>query len=177
MKVLFTGAQGTGKTSVMEVLPDMLPKIKGVTRKCIADNELEINMNSTDRSQKAIFDAYEQQFNSHNHFISERSLFDVYAFTTYQYYKGKCSQELLDEQRDKIKEFITNNPDSLYIYFPIEFEIQADGQRSTDKVYQEQIDMMIKNYLDTFGVHYITVHGTVEERVNQIIDNLSFSRA
>ena len=116
MKVLFTGAQGTGKTSVMEVLPDMLPKIKGVTRKCIADNGLEINMNSTDHSQKAIFDAYEQQFNSHNHFISERSLFDVYAFTTYQYYKGKCSQELLDEQREKIKEFITNNPDALYIY-------------------------------------------------------------
>ena len=177
MKALFTGAQGTGKTSVMDVLPVTWPKIKGVTRKCIADNSLEINMNSTDRSQKAIFDAYEQQFKSHKHFISERSLFDVYAFTTYQYNKGKCSQELLDEQREKVKEFIVKNRDSLYIYFPIEFEIQADGQRSTDKEYQKQIDMMIKNYLDTFGVHYITIHGTVEERVNQIIDSVSFSIA
>lgn len=175
MKVLFTGAQGTGKTSVMEALPSTWPKIKGVTRKCIAENHLTINMESTDDSQKAIFDAYEQQFKSHKHFISERSLFDVYAFTTYQYCKGKCSQELIDEQREKIKEFIINNPDALYIYFPIEFEIQADGQRSTDKEYQEHIDIMIKNYLDLFGVHYITVHGTVEERVQQIIENVSFS--
>ena len=42
MKVLFTGAQGTGKTSVMEALPDTWPKIQGVTRKCIKKNNLKI---------------------------------------------------------------------------------------------------------------------------------------
>lgn len=175
MKVLFTGAQGTGKTSVMEALPDTWPKIKGVTRKTINENNLAINQNSTDYSQMAIFDAYREVLSVNKDFISERSLFDVLAFTEYQYCIGKVSQKVFLEQQKRVKEFVEKNPNALYIYFPVEFEPQNDGQRSTDPEYQHAIDTLIKLQLDIWGVHYITVHGTVEERVNQIIENVSFS--
>lgn len=175
MKVLFTGAQGTGKTSVMEALPDTWPKIQGVTRNCIKKNKLKINQESTDDSQRAIFDAYEQQLNSKLHFISERSLFDVLAFTEYQYCIGKVSKEVFLEQQKRVREFVEKNPNALYIYFPVEFAPVDDGQRSTDEEYQSSISSLIKFYLDVFGVRYIEVHGTVEERVNQIIENVSFS--
>lgn len=175
MEVLFTGAQGTGKTSVMDALPDTWPKIKGVTRKCIKKNKLVVNQESTDDAQRKIFDAYEQALTSQQHFISERSLIDVLAFTQYQFCLGKVSHDVFTEQLKKVKEFIIRHPNALYVYFPIEFEIIEDGQRSTDKEYQSAIDCMIKTQLDIWGVHYITVHGSVEERVQQIIENVSFS--
>jgi hypothetical protein len=60
----------------------------------------------------------------------------------------------------------------LLVYVPIEFEIENDGERSIDKNFQQTIDFMIKNILDTSGIKYITVTGSVEDRLKQINDAL-----
>lgn len=174
MKVLFTGAQGTGKTSVMEALPASWPKIKGVTRKTIAENNLTINQDSTDRSQTAIFDAYRDALSVDKDFISERSLFDVLAFTQYQFCLGKVSQKVFLDQLAQTKKFVKDNPDALYIYFPIEFAPQEDGQRSTDSEYQQAIDALIRWILGTFPVKYVKITGSVEERCRQIRSIVNF---
>ena len=59
------------------------------------------------------------------------------------------------------------------MYIPIEFPIEEDGVRDADPTNQEKMDFLIKNLLDTSGVKYITVTGTVEERVKQIEDALN----
>lgn len=174
MKVLFTGAQGTGKTSVMEALPASWPKIKGVTRKTIAENNLTINQDSTDRSQTAIFDAYSDALSVDKDFISERSLFDVLAFTQYQYCLGKVSEIVLREQLKRVKKFVNDNPDALYIYFPVEFDPQDDGQRSTDPEYQHAIDAFIRMSIGMFPIKYIIVSGSVVERCRQIQSVVNF---
>ena len=174
MKVLFTGAQGTGKTSVMEALPASWPKIQGVTRKTIAENNLSINKDSTNFTQKAIFDAYKRELFVDKDFISERSLIDVLAFTRYQYITGKTHKKLLDEQYDCVREFVQKNPDALYIYFPIEFAPKSDGQRSTDPVYQAEIDNFIHGYLNDCHLKYIRVSGSVKERCQQIQSVVNF---
>jgi hypothetical protein len=174
MKVLFTGAQGTGKTSVMEALPASWPKIKGVTRKTIAENNLAINQNSTDYSQRAIFDAYSDVLSVDKDFISERSLFDVLAFTQYQFCQGKVSEKLFLEQLKRTKKFVQENPDALYIYFPVEFDPQNDGQRSTDPEYQHAIDAFIRMFIGIFPIKYIIVSGSVSERCRQIQSVVNF---
>jgi hypothetical protein len=174
MQVLFVGAQGTGKPSVMEALPSTWPKIKGITRKCIADKKLDINESATDRTQRAIFDTYEHALDVREDFISERSLFDVYAFTSYQYLYKKCSESLLKEQSHRLAQYIRKHPNALYVYFPIEFPPVSDGQRSTDAEYQKAIDQLMFANLVMSGVNFMSVSGTVEERVNQIIEKVSF---
>ena len=69
--------------------------------------------------------------------------------------------------------FVRNNPDIVYIYFPIEFEVVNDGVRSVDTEYQKVIDAYIKSSLDALKINYLTVHGTPEERYNQIMNFIS----
>jgi hypothetical protein len=72
-----------------------------------------------------------------------------------------------------LQKFHKDNPDILVVYVPIEFELAEDGLRSADPGEQAAIDFMIKNILDTAGIEYITVTGTVEERVAQIENALA----
>lgn len=177
MKIIFTGAQGTGKTSVMDALPDSLHKIKGVTRKVITEKNLTINEYSDNCSQKHIFDAYEHQLTVNDNYIAERGLIDVLAYSISRMSVGKCSETLIETQFEHLRKFSVKNPDVVYVYFPIEFKIVGDGTRSIDDEFQHEIDLIIHNILDDicqeFGIKYITVHGSVEERVKQIEKLLS----
>ena len=172
MKVIFTGAQGTGKTSVMDALPESLHKIKGVTRKVITEKNLTINEYSDNCSQKHIFDAYEHELTVNDNYISERGLIDVLAYSISRMEAGRCSPTLIETQFEHLRKFSVKNPDVVYVYFPIEFKIVGDGTRSIDEEFQHEIDLIIHNILDDiyqeFGIKYITVHGSIEERVKQI---------
>lgn len=172
MKVIFTGAQGTGKTSVMDALPDSLYKIKGVTRKVITEKNLTINEYSDNCSQKHIFDAYEHELTVNDNYIAERGLIDVLAYSLSRLKANRCSPTLIETQYEHLIKFSENNKDVVYVYFPIEFEIVSDGTRSIDKEFQKEIDDIIYEILEAmktrYGIKFITVSGSVEERAKQI---------
>lgn len=167
-RILFTGAQGTGKTSVMNMISNNVPKIQNITRSIAKTNDLPINTNGTDDSQKYIFYVYNDALDTNGFFVSERSLIDVLAYTLYQASIGKCSGETVRAQERMLKTFVKNHPDDMYVYFPIEFEPVADGTRSIDKEYQKAIDEYIYDALEFFKVNYIKVTGTIEERTKQV---------
>jgi predicted ATPase len=172
MKVIFTGAQGTGKTSVMDALPDSLYKIKGVTRKVITEKNLTINEYSDNCSQKHIFDAYEHELTVNDNYIAERGLIDVLAYSLSRLKANRCTPTLIETQYEHLIKFSENNKDVVYVYFPIEFEIVSDGTRSIDKEFQKEIDDIIYEILEAmktrYGTKFITVSGSVEERAKQI---------
>lgn len=172
MKVIFTGAQGTGKTSVMDALPDSLYKIRGVTRKVITEKNLTINEYSDNCSQKHIFDAYERELTTNSNYIAERGLIDVLAYSLSRLKANRCSPTLIETQFEHLIKFSENNKDVVYVYFPIEFEILSDGTRSIDKEFQKEIDDIIYEILEAmktrYGTKFITVSGSVEERIKQI---------
>jgi predicted ATPase len=170
MKIIFTGAQGTGKTSVMDALPDTFNKIRGITRNIIKEKKLTVNEYSDNASQTHIFNAYEHQLVSTDNYIAERGLIDVYAYTMSRVKAGKCSQTIAETQLSKIEKFNTKNPDVIYIYFPIEFDIVEDGVRSMNKDFQKEIDEIIHTTLLKTGCNYFSVSGTVEQRVSQILN-------
>lgn len=172
-RILFTGAQGTGKTSVIECLSDDVPKVRNITRSTAKENNCAINTNGCDTSQKLIFDAYLKALNANEFFVAERSLIDVYAYTLHQASIGMCSGETVRLQLSMLKEFVHKHKDDIYVYFPIEFELVADGTRSVDKEYQKAIDEYIQDTLKAFKVKYITVSGSIGQRVetiNKLID-------
>ena len=65
------------------------------------------------------------------------------------------------------------NQNVIIIYTPIEFPVENDGLRSINEKERTTIDFLIKNILDTTGADYITVTGTVEERLAQIKEKLN----
>ena len=58
---------------------------------------------------------------------------------------------------------------SLFIYLPIEFGIEDDGVRPTDVLFQRDVDDAMRELADTFRLTPVEVHGTVEERVQQVL--------
>lgn len=172
-KIILTGAQGTGKTSVLNYFQNTyLNRITEVARN-LAKQGVKINEGGDGDGQIKIFETYEKLLNQDIDYISDRGLTDVLAYSFYLYKRGRVSSEVLNNQKMRVKEFFEHNPNILVFYFPIEFDVVSDGVRSTDPDFRNEIDEYIENFLGEFIPNkYYTVHGTVEERIRFIIDKV-----
>ncbi len=164
MRIILTGSQGTGKSTVLNHYKGTYPVITEVVRN-LSKKGVKINEMGDEEGQRKIFNEYVKLFKKKN-FISDRGLTDVYAYSLYHFDQGKLSLDELSQEAGKIDEL--KKEDILWVYFPIEFDVVDDGVRSTNEEYRKYIDEAIKQTLDSFGIKYITVHGTVEERIKQI---------
>lgn len=179
-KILLTGAQGTGKTTLLKALSvepefDNWKFYTEVVRKMVEEEGISINKDGDSDSQKKIFDKYVgimEEMMQHPS-VSDRCIIDVNAYTSYLFDNtdpkdpdyNNLGEEDFKEKRQIVKrkyEF------PLLVYLPISFKLQGDGVRSEDEEYQKEIDRKIKQIIDNYGIPYITVKGSVEERVNQI---------
>lgn len=172
VKAILTGAQGVGKTTVLNYFKGtFLTPITEVARN-LNKQGVKINEDGDKSSQDIIFNTYWDKLNQDIDYISDRGLTDVIAYTSYLDDMGKINDnhETLINQLNKLELFIKNNPNAIVVYFPIEFEMENDGVRSTNESFRTSIDNRIKELLNYFYSNYITVHGTPEERIKQIID-------
>ena len=67
------------------------------------------------------------------------------------------------------QEFMDSLKSSLFVYLPIEFDIEDDGTRPMDKMFQKKVDACMRNLMYEFQITPLVVTGTVKERVEQII--------
>lgn len=167
-RIILTGAQGTGKTTLMNELVHDGTRTFSIAR----DTALELGWTpesgSSTEYQKKLYSNLYKALSSKRNYISDRGLSCVAAYTFDGALNGNIPKKIADSQYLKLQKFYAENPDVLTVYLPVEFPIEDDGVRSTDVENQAKIDFLIKNLLDTSGVNYITVTGTVEERVKQI---------
>lgn len=170
MKIIFTGAQGTGKTTILNHYKDQgYNTITEVVRK-LSKEGVKINEMGDLKGQQRIFNEYNKLLNKEESYISDRGLTDVTAYTAYLGRKNDNVKLLIETiyQLVDISVFYKNNPDIITCYFPIEFPITDDGVRSMDEEFLTEIDKNIKNSLEGLGIQYHTITGTVEERIKQI---------
>ena len=170
IKIILSGSQGTGKTTILNYFKDtFLTPITEVARN-LHKQGIKINEDGDKSDQDIIFNTYWDKLNQDIDYISDRGLTDVIAYTSYLCDTRKIiDNNILDEQLNKLELFIKNNPNIITVYFPIEFELVNDGVRSMDESFRRSIDARIKQILDYYYSNYITVHGTPEERIKQII--------
>lgn len=166
-RIILTGAQGTGKTTLMNELSKDGTRTISHIRKTAAENGLDV-LNATEAGQKIYFKTLKKELSSKRSYISDRGLSCVAAYTFDKAVTGDIPKKVADKQYMDLVKFHNENPDILLVYVPVEFELEDDGQRPADKEMQTKIDFFIKNILETSNVPFITVNGTVEDRVNQI---------
>lgn len=179
VKINFVGAQGTGKTTLLEAArKDEAFKdfqfCTEIVRELVKKKNLSINESGNAKSQKAFFDAYNRILNKDG-YISDRCIIDVHAYTNYLFDYKSTNDE--NEIQSLYKEIIRENSilkslnkDSfgIIIYFPIEFELVDDGIRSLNSYFQEYIDQYIVDTLNKYQLLFYTIRGSVEQRLKQL---------
>ena len=169
-RICLTGAQGTGKSTVLNHYKELgYNCITEVVRNLAKTEGINVNEMGDEEGQNMIFSTYEKLLGNTESYISDRGLTDVCA---YSYYHAETKDDMCHVAANElahIKQFIKDNPDVLFFYFPIEFEVVDDGFRSTNEDFRHKVDQLILSILLECKIPYVEVHGTVEERI-AIID-------
>ena len=172
-RIILTGAQGTGKTTLMNELAKDGTRTFSIAREAAIESGWNPETGSSEEYQKTLFNTLLKAVSSKKNYISDRGLTCVAAYTFNGVLNDAISKKTADNQYIKLSKFHTENPDILLVYLPVEFPLESDGVRNDDAKDQARMDFLIKNLLETSGIEYITVTGTVEERVKQIEDALA----
>lgn len=179
MKIVLVGAQSTGKTSVMNALPDELKKygIREVIRNMTAqDPTVHINQNGDDWSQNRFFFEYLYLFAKYPDYISDRGLLDVCAYTLWLTRTGKVSQTTYEKQLYVLHDWMKTHPDVVHVYFPASyFGVVDDGYRDANEENRQAVDECVRDVIADLierglWVGYTISNGSVADRVREIND-------
>jgi predicted ATPase len=205
IRVFFTGAGGTGKTSVLDsiviVLAEMgykVEKFGSVARSFFAENGIATEAAGLDRPEEDRLDFQSRLFDWYCNKLEEasikakstgcdlmfadRSPFDHQAYITYSAPNFR-SMSSIKEGLDKSVEILTDARFASEIFlFPslcnwMKPEVVAEGMRFAPPGKNFMIHSLIKASLDDRYIPYLMFEpeSSVEERGNQIIDSLKAS--
>lgn len=169
-RIVFTGAQGTGKTTVLNFFQEQGMNVITEVVRNLAKKGVNINKDGDEKGQTKIFKEYEKLLGEldFNGYISDRGLVDVVAYTIYLSKHGKVSEKFADKQIKALKKFREANPDITYCYFPIEFPVEDDGVRDMDEEFRVEIDNIIRYLMETCSIQPIVIRGDVEYRIEKV---------
>lgn len=170
-RIILTGAQGTGKTTILNHYKNQQYNIITEVVRNLAKKGVPINENGTYEGQNIIFQEYKRLLSSKEDYMSDRGLTDVFGYSLYLQYINPwdCSvNKLVEHQKVELVDFLSKNPDVIFCYFPIEFPVENDGVRSVDEEYRKLIDRNIKFILDELSIPYYTISGELDKRLAQM---------
>lgn len=170
MRIAFTASHGCGKTSLANHFPNRIDEIaRTVINKLWSPDKMK--QEQWDEFQQEVMDKQiEAELNMWD-FISDRSVIDVLAYAT-----RFCTPKKLRALKDQAEEHMKNNPYDIVFYIPIEFPLEKDWLRFEDEHYQEIIDLQILKYLKRYKIKYITVSGTIEQRLQIINEAIAWHK-
>ena len=116
----------------------------------------------TESFQRAVTNEQIRAENSMESFISDRTVFDNLA------YSKVISEELYKE----LKDLCCNQTYDKIFFVPIEFDLEDDWVRFTDRKFQLDIQNSILQILSDTSTPFEIVSGSREQRVSKIINSL-----
>ena len=180
MRIALIGAQGTGKTTILnelknEPLFNNYEFITEVVRHFHKHYNIPISEKSTDVSQLIYFNKYFEILNLNENFVSDRSLIDVLSYTLYV--KDKIPKYVTDYMFKIIEQYIIKY--DYIFYFPIMFPVSSDGVRSNDKTFQRKIDSIMNSVIEYIegkipNIKIYTISQLdIKDRVNFILSTIN----
>lgn len=173
MKIGFIGAGGTGKTTILDLLPDNYKKIRSVMRETFAEmgwTEKDLPSKTPAevwKFQKLCFDKKILQDQKETEGVAERTLLDHLMYCIYY-----CSDQM-DDNVVTAMMLLTRENMATYdvlFYFPAGiFQPDDDGLRRQGRAYQHLQDAIIIGLIKKLGVDVAIVTGkSVESRMSFI---------
>ena len=188
MLVSFTGAQSTGKSTLLDECKGQLDGewrfIPEVTRLVKRRHNVNINELGTDKTQNYILEAhivnvlnYDTDNRVHNisgHVLDRCSL-DGMVYTQYLYNHGQVKRSTLDYSRSVCNMLIDKY--DIIFYTDSNIPIVDDGERSIDVNFRDEIVDIFKRYiaLDSkrLDTKIRTLSGTVDQRMKIVLDTIN----
>lgn len=169
MKICISGAQSTGKTTLVNSLKDKLEDFKFVTNitRSLKEKGFKINEDGDDSTQLNIQKIHTENLKLDGNVVYDRSLLDGLVYTHYLFLNGKVSEETLK----KVKKLFESSfyKYDLFCYIKPEFDIVEDNVRSTDVLFRNTIVHLFDYYIDKYKLKPLVIKGNVEQRVEQIL--------
>jgi nicotinamide riboside kinase len=185
----FTGAQSTGKTTLLEHLKctnlgspsfEFIPE---VTRLVKREYEVPINEDGDDMTQmlimtehiRNIFKGRTDNLIRGVNKILDRCALDGIVYSHYLLDKGKISRTTYDAC-DLIYKKLRKEYDVIFYTSPKDVKLVNDGERSVDKYFREDIiglfDMYLQYNIIEDGPRVVCLEGSVKERLETIKSTL-----
>lgn len=170
MRIIFAGAQGTGKSTINKELSNILKlkSIDSMSEKFFKKDDLKnISAKNFLSAQLKIFAYASNEYLNQDNYISSRGFADSFAYCKHVYEKGFHIAIM-----NSIMNLAYENHrilDAIYFYLPIEFPLESKELRSSNLDFQKEIDYNIKYFLDITNTPYITVSGSIQERLDIIL--------
>jgi nicotinamide riboside kinase len=172
MRIGITGTQSIGKTTLVKALSE-LPEFKDYhitteRSKYLRDLGIPLNTDSTVRGQ-FVFMAERAQELMHDNLLTDRTIWDVCAFTLSAKSIKWNGKKLLVESATTLMPYY----DIVFYISPEGVEIEDNGVRATDSKYRDKIDNVIKELLIEYPPNkLIEIKGSTEERISEIMKYL-----
>ena len=148
IQIVFTGAQGTGKTTLVNELAKEGIKTLSIAREQAKNTGWTSDTPGTVEYQKELYNNLYKAISSKKSFLSDRALSCVAAYTFMHALNNpdnKKLKKLADSQYEKFCKFHNENQNVIIVYTPIEFPVENDGLRSVNEKERATIDFLIKN--------------------------------
>lgn len=172
MKIAFTGAQGVGKTTLLDILEkcfkfkEPVDFVRNLTRN-VAKSGHNINGDGDDNTQLLIMQAHKAVVDNPHSVVVDRCALDGLVYTTYLYRTGKVSEKVYNSCLELFSEYIKGY-DYLF-YIEPEFPITGDEYRSAKEDYQRTIANIFKEIITAYNVPVIQLTGTVGDRLATVL--------
>lgn len=163
MRIAFSGAQGTGKTTLLRDFLTCWPQYKTLNksyRDIIKEKGLTHSSNTTEETQRVIRDWMYEEFKKNSKddkVVYDRCLLDnlVYTLWMYRYIPGSISGTFVDESIDIMKESMRKL--DIIFYIPADkcnFALEDDNFRDTNALYRTQIDQIFKGLISEYKENF-----------------------
>lgn len=174
MLISFSGAQSTGKTTLLNHLQthnNHLKFIPEVTRLVNREYNVPINEDGNDITQMLI--ASEHLRNAYNvntketPYILDRCSLDGLVYTNWLCEQRKVGMNVYTFMYDVFNKTIEKY-DIIFYTSPDDVKLVDDGERSTNVLFRNEIINLFQQYIIDFNVNVITLNGTIENRLELI---------
>ena len=172
MIVSFTGAQSTGKTTLLNILKSKnkdINFIDEVTRRINREYDLPINESGSTLTQLMIIaDHVANIFRKYDSdlVILDRCIIDGLVYSEWLYDNNNISISMVDLATE-IYHSIYKKYDIIFYTDPKDVELVDDGERSIDKQFRDDIISSFDYRIKSLN-NVVLLSGTVEERLETV---------